>query len=127
MEFHHALLQTARWPNERLFESKSQRQQQKRVEGIRDPKIAKEHWELLHGQKGHRISNPSFLNFPLVNDDEDCDSSSDEDDEIKVSREQGDLQHLLGQPICSNIKFFKLHGSLVQADRYVRFYNLSSL
>lgn len=43
--------------------------------------------------------------------------SDDDDDESNVSKEQRELELVLGDQICANISVFKLHGNLTQAER----------
>lgn len=105
------MLQSACWPNDRIFESKSQRKLLG-PDRLKHPKVSKEQWELLHSQK----KGGAGLTPALLEEDSD-DSGSDEDDETKVSRQKKELELLIGDQICSAIKLFKLHGSLTQADR----------
>lgn len=101
VEFHHSLFLAARWPGSQYFKSRQSNRQQQHAAGDSDVGsrrvVAKNGWLTLSKKKNE--------------DDDNSDSDSD-------SEEEKDGHQLeLGDPIMSNVRLFKLHGSLSQTDR----------
>lgn len=111
VEFHHALLQAVRWPNARLFEPKAWRRKLF-VHDAGNKNISSKLSDLLEKNPSARKGKAATVIQDLSDE-----SDSDEDDLAEVSQKQKELEVVLGDSICVNVKLFKLHGNLTQADR----------
>lgn len=115
MEFHHALLQVVRWPNETVFTRNHSLRNPRRTANTPSSLFTLDSMDVFDSDASTErgMTHTSVPDFA---------KNEGKDDKSRTEQRRIELQNVLGDHIFgSSTRFFKLHGSLSQTDRWVHF------